>query len=417
MNVLVVGSGGREHALCWKFSKSPLLSRLYCLPGNPGISAHARLLPGRGENIEEVISACKEHDIELVVVGPELPLTLGLTDALQAEGIKVFGPSKAAARLEGSKSFAKDVMHAAGVPTAASRTASSLAQATTMLSRMEWPCVVKADGLAAGKGVFICSTRAEAEQALQRVFTDLRSDRVILEEYLDGVEASLIVMTNGEQIISLDSSHDYKRLLDRHQGPNTGGMGTVSPSNRITQGQLQSAVNTIIVPTLHEMKERGAPFKGFLYAGLMILPNGEFRVLEFNVRLGDPETQVLLARRSGDLLEAILYLLGVQEAPPERTYSEDAAVCVVVAAPGYPDSPQTGSVITGLEQAQELEGVLIFHAGTKKGDSGEIVSSGGRVLSVVGVADSIDAARDRAYCACQQIRLLGAQMRSDIGVS
>jgi phosphoribosylamine---glycine ligase len=397
VNVLIVGSGGREHALAWKISQSPALSELHAAPGNPGIAALGRCHPIRSDDVEGLLGLCRQHSIDLVVVGPEAPLVAGVADELRRAGIAVFGPGRDAARIEGSKSFAKDVLAAAGVPTAA------------VLSEARAPCVVKADGLAAGKGVFVCETQDEADAALESA-RELGGG-VVLEELLDGDEISLFAICDGRAALPLAPAQDYKRLLDGDEGPNTGGMGSYSPVSFVQDEEIEELVELVHQPVLAELARRGSPFVGLLYAGLMLTERGP-RVLEFNCRFGDPETQALLPRLEGDFLAALAAAAEGELAGVELGAGPAAAVAVVLAASGYPDAPERGVAIGGAEVA-EATGALLFHAGTAL-RHGQLVSAGGRVLDVVGTGESVNEAREQAYAAVEQIDFPGAQFRSDV---
>jgi phosphoribosylamine--glycine ligase len=399
VKVLVLGSGGREHALAWKIAQSELLDELHTAPGNPGIAEVARCHPIRIDDVEGVLGLCRDHEIGLVVVGPEAPLVAGLADHLRRAGVAVFGPSAAAARIEGSKSFAKEIMRGAGVPTAAELDAA-------------WaPCVVKADGLAGGKGVFVCRTQAEADEALAKARA--LGGEVVIEELLEGEEVSLFVLTNGVTATPLAPAQDSKRLRDGDEGPNTGGMGSYSPTPFLRPEEVEELVDLVHRPVLAELAARGTPFVGLLYAGLMLTDDGP-RVLEFNCRFGDPETQAILPRLEGDLLAALSGAAGAGHADTELTTGPPAAVTVVLAAADYPDSPQTGIELRGLQEAAD-PGALVFHAGTALRD-GRLLSAGGRVLNVTALGESIAEARQRAYAAVEAIDFPGAQFRRDIGL-
>ncbi len=399
MNVLLVGAGGREHALAWKISQSPRLGELHAAPGNPGIAALGACHPLRSDDPEALLALCREAGIDLVVVGPEAPLVAGLADHLRHAGIAVFGPGAAAAQIEGSKSFAKDVMHAAGVPAAG-----TLAEARA-------PCVVKADGLAAGKGVFVCRTEAEVADALARARS--LGEEIVVEELLEGEEVSLFALCAGDEALPLAPAQDFKRLLDGDEGPNTGGMGSYSPVPGLTAEEAEQLVESVHRPVLRELAARGAPFQGLLYAGLMLTDDGP-RVLEFNCRFGDPETQAILPRLEGDLLEALAAAAAGTLEGVELAAGPEAAVTVVLAARGYPDAPETGVALDGIAEA-EAEGALVFHAGTAL-RGGSLVSSGGRVLNVTGVASSVAEARERAYRAVERIEFAGVQYRHDVAL-
>lgn len=412
--VLVIGSGGREHAICWKLAKSSQVETVYAAPGNPGMAEVGECVSIQADEIEKLVSFAKENAIDLTVVGPEYPLTLGIVDAFRAVGLRVFGPTKEAASLEGSKAFAKEIMDAAGVKNAEYKTFEAEAEALQYLESRGAPIVVKADGLAAGKGVFVCETLAQAQGAVREVFGAFSSAKVVVEDFIEGVEASYIVATNGKHIVPLASSHDYKRIFDGDEGPNTGGMGAVSPTSRLDGFDDEVIIQEVMRPIITEMEKRGTPFQGFLYAGLMISPAGEVQVLEFNARLGDPETQAILRRLESDFYE-LLYVLsdpGGAE-PPAQNWSSDSAICVVLASEGYPASASKGDSISGIDVAKTLKGVEVFHAGT--GQAEELVTAGGRVLGVTAVASTQDEARSHAFDAVESIKYRGKQYREDIG--
>jgi phosphoribosylamine--glycine ligase len=398
MNVLVVGSGGREHALAWKLAQSDGIGELHAAPGNPGIAPIARCHPVAAEDGDALLALCQEIAIELVVFGPETPLVFGVAEGIRHAGVSVVGPSGAAARIEGSKSFAKEIMRAAGVPTAA------------QLSDPRAPCVVKADGLAAGKGVFVCRTQPDADAAWERARAF--GSAVVVEELLEGEEVSVFALTDGTDVVPLPPARDAKRLLDGDEGPNTGGMGAYSPVPFLGDHEAGDLVERIHRPVLVELARRGTPFVGLLYAGLMLTDDGP-RVLEFNCRFGDPETQAILPRLDGDLLEllerAASGALGGASAP---TFDR-AAVSVVVASAGYPEAPEPGGEIAGIEDAESE--ALVFHAGTALRD-GRLIAAGGRVVTVTGVGDTVDGARERAYRAAASVRFPGAQYRRDIAL-
>jgi phosphoribosylamine---glycine ligase len=397
VKVLVVGSGGREHALAWKLATSAEVDELHAAPGNPGIAVLGSCHPVRPEDADGLLALARALEIDLVVVGPEVPLVAGVADHLRHGGIAVFGPGRAAAQIEGSKAFAKDVMEAAGVPTA--RT----------LPVAKAPCVVKLDGLAAGKGVFVCRTEAELDAALSRA--KVLGGRFLIEELLEGEELSVFAICDGQRAVALGAARDYKRVGDGDTGPNTGGMGSYSPVAGIEPDDVEQIVEKIHRPVITELAARGMPFSGLLYAGLMRTADG-LRVLEFNCRFGDPETQSLLPIVDDDLVPVLAQAaagdLGTAFASPTR-----AAVTVVLAAGGYPESTDTGSPIEGIERAEE-QGALVFHAGTaRRGD--RLVTSGGRILGVTATGVDVDAARDRAYAAAEQISFDRARYRRDIG--
>ncbi len=415
MKVLVIGSGGREHALCWKLRQSPLLKALYCAPGNPGIEQVAQCVPIKVDNIQALVDFAKSEAIDFTIVGPELPLSKGVVDLFRREKMLIFGPSQKAAQLESSKEFAKEVMVAAGVPTARYATVNDAASAKKYFSEHGVPVVFKADGLASGKGVFVCHTNEEASSAMSALFTQLKADRVVIEQFLEGIEVSYIVATNGKEIVPFAPSHDYKRIFDADKGPNTGGMGSVCPTPRLTDAQGAWVVEKVMRPVICEMERRGIPFSGFLYAGLMISPKGEISVLEFNARFGDPECQSIMRRLDSDLLELLLALAQGRNPAPIR-FNSNAAVCLVAASAGYPDAPELGDEITGIAQSQLISNTVVFHAGTS-GDGGSLKTAGGRVLSITATGSDIAAARSAAYKASDLIQFRGKQVRRDIGLS
>lgn len=409
MKVLVIGSGAREHALCRSLSLDPDVTALYCAPGNAGIAEVAELYPVDALDGAAVAALAADLGAELVIVGPEAPLVAGVADAVRAAGIPVFGPSKEAAELEGSKAFAKDVMAGAGVPTARSYVCTTPDEVEEALDAFGAPYVVKDDGLAAGKGVVVTDDLAKARDHANAC------DRVVIEEFLDGPEVSLFAITDGETVVPLQPAQDFKRALDGDEGPNTGGMGAYSPLPWADPKLVEEVMQTVLQPTVDELRRRGTPFSGLLYAGLAITGRG-VRVIEFNARFGDPETQVVLARLktplSGVLLAAANGTLADLE--PLR-WSDAAAVTVVVASHNYPDTPRTGDPITGLDEvaAQDAPYAYVLHAGTKR-DGDAVVSAGGRVLSVTATGTDLTEARERAYAAVARIGLDGSQHRTDI---
>jgi phosphoribosylamine--glycine ligase len=417
MKILVVGSGGREHALIWKLAQSPKVSRLYAAPGNAGMAAQARPIEISVTDVSALTDFAQREGIGLTVVGPELPLTLGIVDRFEERGLPIFGASQRAARLEGSKVFAKELMKKYGIPTASSSTFTAAKDALQYLERVGVPIVVKADGLAAGKGVIVCQTESEAKSAIssimeERVFGQA-GDQVILEECLSGEEVSYLALTDGKTILPLASSQDHKRVFDKDQGPNTGGMGAYSPAPIVTPEIEAKVMEQVIRPTISAMADEGCPYKGVLYAGLMI-QNGIPRVLEFNARFGDPETQPLLMRMESDLLPLLQATIEGNLATSSIRWREEAAVCVVMASAGYPDSYEKGKPIEGLDRVSQMRDVMAFHAGTALKE-GKIVTSGGRVLGVTALGKGIKEAIDRAYQAVGQIHWEGAHYRKDIG--
>ncbi|MDP9303612.1 MAG: phosphoribosylamine--glycine ligase [Actinomycetota bacterium] len=397
MKVLLVGSGGREHALAWKLSQAPVLEELHAAPGNPGIAAFGPCHPVRAEDGESLLTLARSLEADLVVVGPEAPLVAGVADELRHVGVPVFGPSSGAARIEGSKSFAKDVMQAAGVPTAES------------FSIARPPCVIKADGLAAGKGVFVCRDQAQLDVALHAAASF--GDAIVIEELLEGEEISVFALCDGARALALPVVQDFKRAEDGDTGPNTGGMGSYSPVAGLGPAEIEEILDSVHRPVLAELAARGAPFVGALFAGLMLTDDGP-RVLEFNCRFGDPETQSLLPRVDGDLLGALTRAAAGDLSSIDLEVADSAAVTVVLAAGEYPAANDVGSPIHGIEDAEQA-GALVFHAGTAvKGD--HLVTNGGRILGVTATGSTVAAARERAYAACDLISFPGMRYRSDI---
>lgn len=418
MKILVVGSGGREHALAWKLSQSPLAEVVYCAPGNAGTARDVRNLNIAADDIPRLVKFAEENAIDLTVVGPEAPLVAGITDAFQKRGLLVFGPSAAAARLEGSKVFTKRLLRKANIPTAAFAVFSNFAEAEQYISDgEEQPMVVKADGLAAGKGVFVCANRQEAREAVRSILADRSfgdaGAQVVIEECLVGEEASILAIVDGDTIVPLDVSQDHKRALDGDEGPNTGGMGAYCPAPVVTPEIMDEIVRRVLIPTVHTMKQDGCPFNGVLYAGLMLTAGGP-RVLEYNVRFGDPEAQPVLMRLKTDLLE-ILHLAasGKLDQLEGLEWDPRPAVCVVMASEGYPGGYAKGASITGIEQADQLPDTKVFHAGTAL-DGDNVVNSGGRVLGVTALGDTLADAKERAYAAVDLISWNGAWCRRDI---
>ncbi len=421
MNILILGSGGREHALAWKMAASPLADKLYCAPGNAGIARDAECVALDLADHAAVIGFCRGAGLEFVVVGPEAPLCAGIVDDLEAAGIKAFGPSKAAARLEGSKGFTKDLCRANGIPTAAYERFRAPAAAKAYIHARGAPIVVKADGLAAGKGVVVAQSLAEAEAAVDMMFGGGMSIsnigeagvEVVVEEFLDGEEASFFALCDGETAIPLTTAQDHKRAYDDDKGPNTGGMGAYSPAANIDAALSARIMAEIIVPTLRAMTAMGAPYKGVLYAGLMITREGP-KLIEYNARFGDPETQVLMLRLMSDLVPALLASCdGMLKTFDLRWYAEPA-LTAVMAAKGYPGTYERGTVIEGLDDAAAVAGVEIFHAGTKA-EGGKILANGGRVLDVSAIGRTVSEARSRAYEAVSRIRWPEGFCRHDIG--
>ncbi len=417
MKVLVIGKGGREHAMVYSLSLNKE-TEVFCAPGNGGIEKQARCFPDiKVNDFDKIYELCKKEKIDLVVPGPEEPLVSGIRDYLEERGIKVFGPDKFCAQLEGSKVFAKEVMAKIGVPTARFEIFDDPEKAKKYVERQNKPLVVKAEGLCAGKGVFVCDTRKEAFEAIQKIMEEKifgdAGNRVVIEEKLVGEEASYIVITDGETFQALPTSKDHKRLLDGDKGPNTGGMGVFSPSPLIDKTLKEKIEKMVIEPVLKEMEKRGHPYKGFLYAGLMIV-NGEPYVLEFNCRLGDPEAQVILPRIENDFLEVVLLAMEGKLNKITLKESPKKAVCVVMASQGYPGKYEKGKKITGLEEVEKMKDIIVFHAGTKK-IGNEFFTDGGRVLGVVGLDEDMARAVKKTYEAVSKIHFEGAFYRKDIG--
>ena len=418
MKILVVGSGGREHAIVWKLKQSPLVEQVWCAPGNAGTALDAENVPIPADDVPRLLRFARERSIDLTVVGPEAPLVAGLADEFRRNGFAVFGPSAAAARLEGSKVFTKKLLRRASIPTADFAVFTRYADAERYIEEgPEQPLVVKADGLAAGKGVYVCATRAEAKAAARSMLVDrifaAAGNQVVIEECLVGHEASILAIIDGDTIVPLDSAQDHKRAHDGDRGPNTGGMGAYSPAPVVTPEIMDEIVRRILVPTVHTMKVEGHPFNGVLYAGLMLTPAGP-KVLEFNVRLGDPETQPVLMRLKSDLAHVLhLAAHGRLHELESLEWDPRPAVCVVMASAGYPGDYRTGHPISGLEIAGHVPDAKVFHAGTAVRDS-DIVNTGGRVLGVTACGETIAAARARAYEAVDHITWNGAWSRRDI---
>jgi phosphoribosylamine--glycine ligase len=416
MNILLLGSGGREHALAWKLAQSRLCDKLFASPGNPGIAEHAELVALDAENHAEVVAFCEAARIGLVVIGPEAPLVDGLADSLRGRGVPVFGPSKAAAQLEGSKAFTKELCERHNIPTAAFKRVTSAAEALEALAAFPIPVVIKADGLAAGKGVTVAMTRDEAEAAIAEIFSGrfgAAGAEAVIEEFMAGEEASYFAITDGHTVVPFGSAQDHKRVGDGDVGPNTGGMGAYSPARVLTPLLEGEALERIVIPTVQGMAAEGMPYSGVLYAGLMLTADG-VKLIEYNARFGDPECQVLMLRFEGDLAELLLATaesrLGALPAP---RFSEDAALTVVVAAKGYPDAPVKGGAISGIAAA-EADGAKLFHAGTAL-KNGQLVASGGRVLNVTARAATVGAAQQAAYAAVDKLEFVDGFCRRDIG--
>lgn len=417
MNVLVVGGGGREHALIWKIAQSPRVKKIFCAPGNAGIADLATCVPIDAEDIEKLVQLVKKEAIDLTVVGPEGPLSLGIVDIFQKKGLKVFGATRKAAEIESSKSFAKTMMNQYGIPTAESKTFVRYEKAEAYVRKSVMPVVVKADGLAAGKGVLICKTVDEALAALKLVMVDMAygeaGKKVIVEEFLTGEEASFLAFTDGKTVLALPSSQDHKAVSDNDEGPNTGGMGAYSPAPVVDDYLHRKIMSEVMIPVVNGMAVEGRPYKGVLYAGLMI-QNDQIKVLEFNARFGDPEAQPLLMRLKNDITEIMEAVICGRLDTCKLEIDDRASVCVVMASKGYPGSYPKGLPISGLEDVRKLKNVIVFHAGTSRKD-GAVVTNGGRVLGVTAIGDSIRDAIATAYQAVSKISWEGVHYRRDIG--
>jgi phosphoribosylamine--glycine ligase len=416
MNVLLIGSGGREHALAWSLSASPLLSRLYCAPGNAGIAGLAECLAIEPVDFDAIVGACRAKRIDLVVVGPEGPLCAGLVDRLEQEKIRAFGPTAAAARLEGSKAFTKDLCRRHGIPTASFHTFRASTDALAFVETAPIPMVVKADGLAAGKGVTIAESRAQAREAIDAAFSGRFGDggqAVVIEEFLEGEEASFFALVDGAHVLPLTSAQDHKRVGDGDTGPNTGGMGAYSPAPVMTPAVTEVVLSQIVEPTARAMVAEGTPFRGVLYAGLMMTSEGP-KLIEYNVRFGDPEAQVVLPRLKSDLLTVLVAALDGVLGNVDVRWREEVALTVVLAARGYPGAYVRGTEIRDLAAAEALPGVLVFHAGTRLSD-GKLLSTGGRVLDVTATGKTVAEAQARAYKAVDLIDWPDGFCRHDIG--
>ncbi|MFD2114372.1 phosphoribosylamine--glycine ligase [Paenibacillus yanchengensis] len=417
MRILVVGGGGREHTIIWSLKKSEKVSEIYCAPGNAGIAQLATCVPIAVDKFAELVAFAKQEQIDLVIVGPDDPLAGGLIDAFEQANIPAYGPNKAAAEIEGSKIFMKNLLKKYNIPTAAYETFTDYEAALTYLRQQSAPIVIKADGLAAGKGVTVAMTMEEAEQALHEAMVDkvfgASGNQVVIEQFLQGQEMSILAFVDGETVKAMPAAQDHKPIFDGDKGPNTGGMGTYAPLPHIDPAIIASAMETIVVPTAKAMVQEGRPFRGVLFAGLIMTADG-VKTIEFNARFGDPETQVVLPKLETDLLDIILASMNGKLDELDIQWNDDAAVCVIIASEGYPGSYEKGKVITGIEEAEE-QGALVFHAGTALQD-GQLVTNGGRVLGVVGKGASIAEARERAYEAVEKITFAGKQSRTDIAL-
>ena len=419
MNILVVGAGGREHALAWKIAQSNRVAKVFVAPGNAGTAREAELTNLPMQAIDELVRFAREEPVALTVVGPEAPLAEGIVDAFRAKGLRIFGPTRAAAQLESSKDYAKAFMARHNIPTAAYRTFTDAREARAYVDARGAPIVVKADGLAAGKGVVVAATREEAHAAIDGMLVGNAlgeaGTRVVVEDFLQGEEASFIVMVDGRHVLPLASSQDHKRLRDGDQGPNTGGMGAYSPAPAVTPTIHARIMREVITPTVEGMASEGISYTGFLYAGVMIDPAGAVKVLEFNCRMGDPETQPIVCRLKSDLVELLEHAVNGTLDRVEAEWDRRVALGVVLAAGGYPEEPRKGAIIDGLDRAEALGAeVKVFHAGTRSQD-GEVVVNGGRVLCVTALGDSFRQAQRNAYAAVNMIHFDGMQYRGDIG--
>jgi phosphoribosylamine--glycine ligase len=417
MKILVVGGGGREHALVWKISQSPKVTRIYAAPGNAGIAGLAECASIKADDIPGLLAFAKTKAIDLTIVGPEGPLSMGIVDEFTSAGLRVFGPSRKAAELEASKRFSKDLMKEYCIPTAEYEVFTDKSAAAAYVHKKGAPIVVKADGLAAGKGVVVAETVEEALKALDLIMTEkaygTAGDRVVIEECLRGEEASFMAFSDGRTVVPMASSQDHKRVFDADKGPNTGGMGAYSPAPIVTAQLERKVMDTIMIPTVRAMEREGRFFKGVLYAGLMI-QNGEAKVLEFNARFGDPETQPVMARLDTDLVEIIEAILDERLSSLTIRWKPESAVCIVMASGGYPGNYEKGREISGLDKAAAIKDVMVFHSGTAM-KNGAFVTDGGRVLGVTGLGSTVAAAIKKAYQGAREIRFDGAHYRSDIG--
>jgi phosphoribosylamine--glycine ligase len=415
MNVLVIGSGGREHALCWKIKQSPKVKRLYCAPGNGGIAAIAECVDISVDDVNLLLQFALRKQIDLTIVGPEVTLLAGIVDAFAHKGLKIFGPSKAAATLEGSKVFAKEFMHRRSIPTAIYKVFDDASPALAFLKEAQFPLVIKADGIASGKGVYVCADGAKAKIAIDEIMVKkifgAAGNRIVIEECLQGPEASVLAVCDGKHFLVLPTAQDHKRIFDDDLGPNTGGMGTFSPSPLVTVEVLDQIITRIIEPTIRGMYQEGNPFKGVLFAGLMLTADGP-KALEFNVRFGDPETQSILPRLESDIVEMFLAACDGSLHEIKVKWDEQACVCVVIASGGYPGKYQNGFAIQGLEGIKDPD-TIIFHAGTKN-DGGTLVTNGGRVLGVTALGRNLEAAATKAYNAVSKIEFEHMFFRRDI---
>src|SRR3989337_1953017 len=417
MNILVVGSGGREHAIVWKIAKSRRVKKIYCAPGNPGIAQLAECVDIKADDISGLRDLAIREKIDLTIVGPEVPLTLGIVDSFEDKGLKVFGPLKKAAEIEGSKIFAKNLMQKYGIPTGGYKVFNDSREAKEYIKEHSYPLVVKADGLAAGKGVIICKTKEDALDAIKLIMEKKvfgrAGDRVIIEEFLKGEEASFLAITDGKTVIPLPPCQDHKAIFDGDKGPNTGGMGAYSPTPIITAKLKEEIIDSIMMPTVKAMEKEGRPYKGVLYAGLMITEDGP-KVLEYNCRFGDPETQPIIMRLRNDLVDVLSAAVEGRLSKIKLNCDNKVALCVVMASKGYPGTYEKGKEIKGIEEASKIKDVVVFHAGTAV-NGGKLVTAGGRVLGVTAMGVGIKRAINKAYEAVAKIRLEGVHYRKAIG--
>ncbi|MZG30917.1 MAG: phosphoribosylamine--glycine ligase [Nitrospinae bacterium] len=417
MRVLVIGGGGREHALVWKISQSPIVTDIYCAPGNAGSAEIANNVPIAADQIDQLLEFAETNEIGLTVVGPEQPLVLGIVDRFQEKGLRIFGPTALAAELEGSKAFSKDLMKKYGLPTAEYETFTSREMAQRYIDEKNQPLVVKASGLAAGKGVILCQNREEGLSAVDTIMKEKSfgeaGDQVVIEEFLEGQEVSVLAFSDGNTVLLMDSAQDHKAALDGDKGPNTGGMGAYSPAPVFTDLLRQKVRDKIMLPLVRAMKSEGRPYKGILYAGLMLTKHGP-KILEFNARFGDPETQPLLVRMASDIVPLFEACIDGTLDQHELKWKPESSVCVVMAAKGYPGSYEKGKMIKGLEEAGALTDVVVFHAGTKTDDN-KVLTSGGRVLGVTATGPDAPSAIKKAYAAVEKIQWDGIHYRKDIG--
>lgn len=418
MKILVVGGGGREHAIIWKLAQNPTIKKIYCAPGNGGIADLAECVPINAMDIEGIVNFSKEKQLDLVVVSPDDPLAAGMVDALQKAGIRAFGPVADAAVIESSKAFSKELMKKYGIPSAEYEIFVDCDKALEYLKNSKYPIVIKADGLALGKGVIIAADYKQASEAVLSMMKDKvfgkAGEKIVIEEYLEGPEVSILTFTDGKTIVPMVSSQDHKRALDNNMGPNTGGMGTFSPSRIYTPEIADYCMKNIFKPTIEAMNKENRTFKGVLYFGLMLTKNGP-KVLEYNARFGDPETQVVLPKLKTDLLDIFNAVIDEKLEDINIEWNDSAVVCVIAASGGYPGKYTTGYEITGLDKLQNKDDIFVFHAGTKK-ENGKVVTSGGRVLGVTAMAENIDNARMKAYSAIKEISFKDMHYRTDIGI-